>query len=89
MISNSAFFTKVKNKKKNKQSTPDGHRDRRSGQGGNSDDEPDDLDPVVLRSRQLASKLQTKPYMYSHNFLKPNKVSNNSSFNFLMGFPRK
>lgn len=34
----------------------DGQKDRRSGQGGNSDDEPDDLDPVVLRSRQLAIK---------------------------------
>ena len=52
---NSAFFTKVKNKKKNKQSSSD-QKDRRSGQGGNSDDEPDELDPVVLRSRQLASK---------------------------------
>ncbi|XP_063431987.1 uncharacterized protein LOC134714567 isoform X1 [Mytilus trossulus] len=51
---NSAFFTKVKNKKKNKMSSVD-VKDRR-GQGGNSDDEPDDLDPVVLRSRQLAIK---------------------------------
>ncbi|XP_061177887.1 uncharacterized protein LOC133186662 isoform X3 [Saccostrea echinata] len=52
---NSAFFTKVINKKKKATSgSESGGKRERSRHG--SDDETEDLDPVVLRSRQLAIK---------------------------------
>ena len=52
---NSAFFTKVVNKKKKPPTSGDtsGRRDRRHESG----EETEELDPVVLRSRQLASKI--------------------------------
>nr|XP_022340474.1 nucleolin-like isoform X1 [Crassostrea virginica] len=52
---NSAFFTKVINKKKKASSGTDSAGRRERSKHG-SDEESEDLDPVVLRSRQLAIK---------------------------------
>lgn len=52
---NSAFFTKVINKKKKTLSGTDSSGKKGRSKHG-SDEESEDLDPVVLRSRQLASK---------------------------------
>ncbi|XP_056004888.1 uncharacterized protein LOC125657853 isoform X2 [Ostrea edulis] len=52
---NSAFFTKVINKKK-KATTGSDSTGKRARSKHGSDDESEDLDPVVLRSRQLAIK---------------------------------
>lgn len=52
---NSAFFTEVINKKKKTFSGTDSSGKKGRSKHG-SDEESEDLDPVVLRSRQLASK---------------------------------
>lgn len=52
---NSAFFTKVINKKKKTLSGTDSSGKKGRSKHG-SDEESEELDPVVLRSRQLASK---------------------------------
>ncbi|XP_067656847.1 uncharacterized protein [Haliotis asinina] len=58
---NSAFFTKVVNKKKKGQTTTEtsqtGRKDKtkdKQQSGAKSEEEVEDLDPIVLRSRQLA-----------------------------------
>ncbi|XP_033756368.1 uncharacterized protein LOC117339098 [Pecten maximus] len=52
----SAFFTKVVNKKKKTGTTQSSEHSSKKDKKGGSEDDAEDLDPVVLRSRQLAIK---------------------------------
>ncbi|XP_052771808.1 stress-induced-phosphoprotein 1-like isoform X2 [Mya arenaria] len=62
---NSAFFTKVVNKKKKDPRVPDSSSGR--GKKDKSDEETEDLDPKTLRSRQLAIKGNEMAHLGHYN----------------------